>query len=125
MPVRPLTRNERYWACLFTRWGIGFTFFYAGVSSFLNPNVWVGFIPVFASNIVDGYFLLSAFSVYEIFLALWLFVNKKTYYAAIVSAVTMFVLVVFNLGVLDIIFRDVAIFFSAIALAILTRSDSS
>jgi len=125
MSIKPLTKNERYWACLFIRHGIGFTFLYAAISSFLNPNAWVGFIPVFVSNIIDGFLLLKIFSVYEIFLALWLFSNKKIYSASMVSAFTIFVLMLHNLGALDIIFRDVAILFSAIALAILTKKESS
>lgn len=120
---RVLVKHERYWACLFTRFGIGFAFLYAAISGFLNPNAWIGFLPNFLTFIASKELLLPIFGVYEILLALWLFANKQIYYAAIVSAATMFGIIVFNLGSLDIIFRDVAIFFSAIALIILTKND--
>lgn len=120
MKKSSLIKNEKYWACLFTRLGIGFTFLYAAISSFLNPTSWVGFFPGFLINIFSIK-ILTVFSFYEIFLALWLFSNKKIFYAAILSALTTLGIVVFNFGAMDIVFRDVAIFFSAIALAILTK----
>lgn len=125
MPSKPLTRNERYWACLFTRFGIGFTFLYAAISGFLNPNAWIGFLPNFLTFIASKETLLPIFGVYEILLALWLFSNRKIFYAAILSALTAGGIVVFNLGALDIVFRDIAIIFASLALAILTKEDSS
>lgn len=114
-------KDERYLACLFTRYGIGFAFLYSAIASFVNPNAWIGFLPNFLSLVAPKEIFLNVFSVFEIFLALWLFSNRKIYYAAILSAITMFGIVVFNLGALDIVFRDVTILFSAIALAILTK----
>ena len=119
-----IKKDERYLVCLFLRIGIAFTFLYAAISSFLNPGAWIGFFPGFATAIISANILLPVFSIYEIFLALWLFSNKKIYYAAIVSAITIFSVVIFNIGALDIVFRDIAILFSAIALAILTKKDS-
>ena len=114
-------KDERYFACLFARLGIGFVFFYSAISSFINPNAWIGFLPNFLSLIAPKEIFLTIFSVFEIFLGLWLFSNKKIFHAAIISAITMFGVVIFNLGALDIVFRDIAILFSAVSLAILTK----
>jgi len=46
--------------------------------------------------------------------------DKKTVYAALISALSIFTIIIFNPWALDIIFRDVAILFAAIALAILS-----
>ena len=117
-------KNKDYLALLFLRIGIAFALFYAAVFSFVNPSSWIGFFPSFLTLAIPSEILLPAFSVYEALLGLWLLSNKKIFYAAILSAATMLGIVIFNLGVMEIVFRDVAIFFMAIALAALTKNSS-
>jgi len=105
----------------FLRIGLAIVLFYAGIASLFFPENWVGYIPEFLSGIFPNSVLLVLFSVYEIALGLWLLSNKKTFYAAIVSAVTMFFIVIFNFAVLDVVFRDIAIFFMALALAVMSK----
>ncbi|MBI4116895.1 hypothetical protein HY449_04080 [Candidatus Pacearchaeota archaeon] len=100
--------------------GIAFSFFYVAISSLINPLPWSGFFPSFFTSIIPTKIFMPVFSVYEIVLGLWLLSNKKIFYAAILSALTMAGIVVFNLQGMDIVFRDVTIFFAAIALAVLT-----
>jgi len=95
-------------------------FLYAAISSFLSPSSWIGFIPLFLRNLIDANLLLFAFSFYEIILGLWLLSNKTVFYASLLSALTILGIVISNLGALDIVFRDIAILFSAIALMILS-----
>ena len=102
--------------------GLAFAFFYAAASSFANPTAWFGFFPEFIRNLPPGNLILNFFSVGEIFLGIWLTTSYKTFYAAVLSAVIIFGIVVFNLGAMDIIFRDVTIFFAAVALALLTKN---
>ncbi len=59
------------------------------------------------------------FSIYEIVLGLWLLTDKKTFHAASLAALTMTMIIIFNLSALDLVFRDVAILFAALALAAL------
>ena len=101
------------------RAGLALTFLYAAIASFLDPSSWVGFLPQFLRDIFPVVFLLTSFSLYELALALWLLSGKQVKYAAILSAVTLFFIMASNLSQLDILFRDVAIFFSAVALAVL------
>jgi len=105
---------------LFLRIGIVTTLFYAAIASFLNPLAWIGFIPSWIEVIISREIFLSVYSAYEIILGIWLLSNKKIFYASILSALTMFVIVVFNLGAFDIVFRDIAILFAAIALVVLS-----
>ena|SRR3990167_7667452 len=105
----------------FLRTGIAFAFFYAATASFLNPTAWFGFFPEFIRNLLPGNLMLNLFSIGEIFLGIWLTTNYKTFYAAVLSAAIMFGIVVFNFGAMDIVFRDITIFFAAIALAVLTK----
>ena len=114
--------DKNYLAIFFLRIGIAFAFFYVAISSFLNPTSWIGFFPEFIRTLFPGNLALNFFSVGEIFLGLWLFSNYKTFYAAIISAFVITGIVIFNFGVMDIVFRDVAILFSGVALALLTKN---
>lgn len=105
------------------RVGVAIVFLYAGVSSFLDPSSWVGFIPQFIRNIIPGAIFLPLFSVYEFALALWLISGKKVFYAAILAGITLLAIIFFNIGALDITFRDAAIFFAAMALLVLHLDD--
>lgn len=123
--VRKSTQNQagndnEVLISFFLRAGLAVVFLYAAISALLNPQNWVGFIPQFIGNIIPPLIFLKIHSIAEIILGLWLISNKKVFYAAVLSALSMFAIVVFNTGSLDIVFRDIAILFSAIALAILT-----
>ena len=112
---------NKYLVSFFLRLGLAAVFLYAAISSFLTPTNWIGFLPVWLRNIIPGMTLLVIFSIYEIILSLWLLSGKKIYYASILSAFTLFLIIIFNMTSLDILFRDLAIFFSAISLAILSK----
>jgi len=115
-----VARNKTNLVSFFLRAGLALVFLYAAISSFLNPSSWVGFIPLFLRNLINANLLLFAFSVYEILLGIWLLSNKAIFYASLLSALTMLGIILPNLGALDIVFRDIAILFSAIALMILS-----
>ena len=102
------------------RLGLAFSFIYAAISSFINPSSWIGFFPSFLQNDI----LLMIFSIYEILLGIWVFSGKKLFYSSVLSSLTLFGIIVFNFGAFDIVFRDVAILAMAIALALLSKSDS-
>jgi len=103
------------------RIAISFGFFYAAIFSFLNPNDWIGFFPLFLRNIVADNSLLLFFSVYELILGFWLLSGKYSFTAGLISAATLLSITVFNLGAFDIVFRDVGLFFAALALAFASR----
>lgn len=102
------------------RIGLSIVFLYAATAAFLEPLNWIGFSPQFIREIVPAQILLFLFSLSEIILALWLVWGRYTFYAASLAALTLFLIILSNLVQLDIVFRDLAIFFSALALAILS-----
>lgn len=104
----------------FLRVGLASVFLYAAIAAFLEPISWVGFLPVWLRNIFPENILLLGFSVYELVLSLWLLSGYKASAAAAFSGLTLLFIIIYNLGALDIIFRDVAIFFSALALLALS-----
>lgn len=109
--------KNSYMVSFLLRAGLAISFLYAGISIFLNPTAWIGFIPAW---IGPKELLLYSHAVLEISLAIWLLSNKNIFYASIVSIIFMLSIIIVNLSALDIIFRDITILFSAIALAFLT-----
>jgi hypothetical protein len=109
-------------ALLLLRVGLAFTLLYAAIGSFLEPVNWVGFFPAFLFRIgIPEELLLSGFSVYEAALALWLLWGRKLVLAGFLAALTFGGVTVFNLGAMDIVFRDLGLFFAALALVKLSK----
>jgi len=109
-------------AALLLRVGLGFVLLYAAAGSFLEPLNWIGFFPafLFRLGIPEG-LILGGFSLYEVALALWLLWGKRVVYPALLSALTFLGIVVFNLAAMDLVFRDLGLFFAALALAKLAK----
>ena len=106
-------------AQLFLRLGLAFVFIYVAISAYLNPTNWIGFIPDFV--IISKSSFLIIHSIFNLALGLWLLSNKKIFYASIVSAIALFSITIFNLGAMDIVFRDIGLLLAAIALAYLSK----
>lgn len=102
------------------RAAIASVFAYAAVASFISPDNWIGYFPIFLRHAIPQNILLNGFSVYELLLAVLLLWGKFTFYAAILAALTLCGIMVFNSDQLDIIFRDFAIILSAASLAVFT-----
>ena len=101
------------------RLGLTVIFSYAAISSLVNPQDWVGYLPGMLTDHIPGTTLLHFFSVYEIGLAVWLLSGIYVRYAALLCAMTLAGIVVSNIHLFAITFRDIAIIFSALALAAL------
>lgn len=112
--------EKQEFAKLFLRLGLALAFGYAGLGSLLQPDTWLGYLPVIISQLPIAKTILAIFSVGEIILVGWLLSGFKTKYAAIISAMLLIGIVGSNLSDLSILFRDLALIFSAIALALLT-----
>lgn len=101
---------------IFLRIGLATIFTYAAVSSFVNPQDWVGYLPGFATDIITDTTLLTVFSVYELFLALWLLSGKYIKYVGALCAMTLAGIILFNFNLFIITFRDIALIFACLAL---------
>lgn len=114
-----MTIEQYKLASLLLRIGLAFVFLYAAIASFLDPNSWIGYFPLFLRQLMRPQILLSGFSVYEILLAIWLLSGKYAFYSASLTGLTLSGIIIPNLGAWDIIFRDVGLLFAALALAVL------
>lgn len=109
------------YAVILLRTGIASVFIYAAVAAMLNPSNWIGYLPQYLRNIFPSSLLLKSFSFYELALGVWLLTGWKSFYSAVFSSLTLFGIIITNLGAFDITFRDVAILFSSISLALVSK----
>jgi hypothetical protein len=98
------------------RIGLAAVLIYASISQFMTPSDWVGYLPHLLTNHVSSQLLLHVFSVYEMILAVWLLSGKYLKYAAGLAAATFCGIILTNLAVFTITFRDIAMVFAALAL---------
>lgn len=103
---------------LLLRISIASVFLYAAVAATLQPFNWIGYIPQAVRNILPSQILLGGFSLYQLLLSMWILTGWKSLWAATFSAVTLLSIILVNSTQLDILFRDFAIFFAAVALAV-------
>lgn len=102
---------------LLLRIGLIFVFGYAAIFMSLTPQKFVHYMPDFIGLILPKETALHLFSIYEIILCIFLATGKKTFYSGLLAAATIGGITVANYSEIDTLFRNVAIFFSALALA--------
>lgn len=103
---------------LLLRIGLSFVFIYAAFSSLINPINWIGYFPQFLKDIVPPSILLPSLSAFEIILGIWVLSGRRLFYSSLISAFSLLGIIVFNFNQMDIVFRDVSILLTAIALAV-------
>lgn len=103
---------------LLLRIGLAIVFLYAALGSLINPEDWVGYLPGVLTDHFSSDLLLKGFSLYELGLAAWLLSGIYLRYAGLLCAATLAGIVVANLGLFEIVFRDIALIFAALALAV-------
>ena len=106
-------------ASFMLRTGLAIPFLFVAIDATLQPEAWVGFIPFFLRNIFPESLLLGAHALFDFTLAIWLLSGWRTKEAAILSALTLLTIIVANITVLEIVFRDVGLLLAAVALGVL------
>ncbi len=99
--------------------GLAIVFLYAGFDSLANPQDWLGFVPDVPADIVSSTVLLKILAFYELALALWLLSGAYLHIAGLVCAATFGGIILTNLPLLDITFRDIGLLFAALAMTVL------
>ncbi len=112
-------------AATILRWGLAFVFFYAGVAALRDPDSWIGYLPSFLAGISYAHLLLTAFSVYQLVLAAWLFIGRKLIWSSVLSTATLVAITVFNFNIFIVTFRDVGLVMASLALYELARKRNS
>ena len=108
---------------LILRVGVALTFFYAAIASLLDPTSWAGYMPMWIRSIFPITPLLTAFSIFELFLGLWLVSGKYPKLSGLVAAAMLTSITLANITQFDIIFRDVGLLAMCIAIITLHRKE--
>ncbi len=103
---------------LLLRFGLAFVFAYAAIGSLVNPDEWIGYLPSQLTEHLSATLLIKFFGVYELLLAVWLLSGVYVRYAALLCAATLGGIIVSNLGILIVTFRDIGLLFAALALTL-------
>ncbi len=108
---------------LILRVAIAFSLIYVAIAAFINPLNWVGYIPDFATlGLMSKETFLMIHAVIDLILGLWLLSGRWTFYASILSALFLAGIVLFNIGEIIVLYRDISILLAAVALAVLSRN---
>lgn len=116
---------RQYLAPLLLRVGLAIVFLYAATSSLVSPRDWIGYVPDFIQLLLPAEVVLVALSVVELVLAVWLLSGVYVRLAALVAAALLAGVTISNVSLLPISFRDIGLFFAALALAFMKPRDPS
>lgn len=105
------------------RMGLVFVFLYAAISGFISPENYVKWIPPFLYMLpnFNSLLFLRAFFSFEILLVLLVISKRWAATGALLMAFVLAAFTVFNLFSMDTLFRNVGLFFAALALFVLAR----
>lgn len=113
-----MTKNSLAVLCL--RLGLIFVFAYVPVASYLDPSAYYHYLPSWSSEIINRSQALNILSIYEIILVLWFIWGRYLVVPCILAVLVLTAIVGFNFPSFGVIFRNVSIIFSAIALALIS-----
>lgn len=106
---------------LLLRLGVALAFLYPPINAFIDPYSWVGYFPLFVKDVAPEMVLLHVFGIVEIAIGLWILSGKRIFLPSLAATVILLVIVLFNVGDFQVLFRDVSIAAMALALAVLNR----
>ncbi|MDO8571968.1 MAG: hypothetical protein Q7R79_04785 [bacterium] len=112
-------------ALFLLRVGLATVFIYAGTAGFLQPLNWIGYFPHFLREVISETVLLNSFSIYELVLGAWLLTGHRLISASVMASLTFLGIIIANTHLMDIVFRDIALFFSSIALGIIAYEEGN
>lgn len=111
---------------LLLRIAIAGSFLYPAIASLITPAAWIGYFPHFVLGIFpNDAVLLGAWSLVEAVLALWILSGKKIFLPSVLATILLVAIVLFNIPLIDIVFRDVALALVSLYLALTARTSAN
>jgi uncharacterized membrane protein YphA (DoxX/SURF4 family) len=104
------------------RLGLAFVLLYASAACLFDPLRFSAFMPDILPGSIEKTVCLPAFSAFEAVLALCLLTGRRLCAAALLTAATMTAIVIVNPDEFGVLFRNVAIAFAALSLAVHERA---
>lgn len=111
--------NKPKVASFLIRLGLAVVLIYAAIAAWQEPLAWIGFVPPWVEQIMPATTFLDVFGIYQVLLGLWLLWGKWQKYSGALTALTIAGVVLGNLAQWEIVFRDVPMVLSALALLFL------
>lgn len=113
-------KNDTF-STILLRAGLAFAFLYPAVSSLVNPDSWMGFLPEWIGAIMPVGTALILFSIFEIIVGAGVLFMKNPMIPAGAIIATLLLIIAINWRAFDIVFRDVSIISMAWALIVLKK----
>ena len=95
--------------------GLGITFLYAGIASLLDPTSWIGYLPAWTDVFAPADTLIVVHGIVQTLLGITLIVGIATRPVALIVALDIAGILAFY-GIDAVSFRDIGLFFAALAL---------
>ncbi len=111
------------YAQLVLRLGVAFAFLYPPIDALSSPDSWIGYFPGFMHGIVPDLVLLHGFGLVEVVIALWILSGWRIFWPSLAAAAMLGAIVVFDYSSFEVLFRDLSIAASALALALFSRTE--
>jgi hypothetical protein len=102
---------------LLMRIAIAFAFLYPPFDSYFHPYSWISFFPPFMLGHVSDGMLLFGWGAIEAIIAVWILSGKKIFIPSLAATILLLAIVVFNLSMFEIVFRDISLALVAATLA--------
>jgi len=103
------------------RAAVSFSLLYPAISSLFAPEKWLVTPPSFLNGIVDAKTLTIIIAGYEILLAILVLVKPNPSGPAMIVFVSVLVFIVFNYTNMEMVYRDIPLALSALALSFLSK----
>jgi uncharacterized membrane protein YphA (DoxX/SURF4 family) len=104
------------------RAGVSFSFLYPPIGILSDPSGWVQYFPVFLQNLPIGLTaLMYTYAGLELVLSLWIMSGRYPRSSGTIAAILLLLIVFVNLDDFNVVFRNVSLAFTALALSLLPR----
>ena len=118
-----LTQHRaQHLASFLLRLGLAFVLCYAAIAMHYMPSTFTKYVPFSVQHIIPLSLFLPLLGILEVSLSIWLLSGWYVTYPAVITALMMILIVIFNPQYFSVLFRNISIFFSALALAVMDTS---
>ena len=100
------------------RVAIAFAFLYPAIDGFIEPAAWYSYFPAFVIAIAPATLLLPIWGIVEIIIALWILSGKHIFIPSLLATFALVAIVLLNIPLMQIVFRDISLALAALALTI-------
>ena len=104
------------------RIAVAFAFLYPPFDAVSHPDAWISYFPQFMLGHISDTVLLTGWGVLSAGIALWILLGKKIFIPSVLATVILLLIVLFNLPVFEVVFRDVSIALVSATLAWWSRT---